>query len=416
MKRYHYFFLAFITFCSLKLSAKEYYILSIDGGGSKGVIPATILKNLEEDIGGACANVFDCISGTSTGSLIAAALTMPHPDKLNEPIYQAKDILNIYLEEVQNIFTTSFYYNLTTLWGWIGPKYQKECFKRLIIDSRFNDFKIKEALTDLIIPSFDLISETGFYFENFKHLEKSLNDDYTFSQAILASTAAPSYFSPEIIIDNDKKYVLIDGGVMVNHPTALTIRECIKNINLDDTKIYILSLGCGLAKPDEIDMKEIKNWGLIEFLPEIIDTFVDGMHTDSSEELECLKKLLDITYLRINIPLESEYKEPDITDKDILISLIESAEKCYVEEFKNSEEGKNFIALLKKRLANGIKRTQIKKIELLFRRTYLKNFLYFFRLWTRMLMMMFVFIIFSRPHFILHIYHTTHHRNHKVTP
>ncbi len=354
MKKSLLFLFFLIILYSSKLISNEYFILSIDGGGSRGVIPAAILKNLEADIGGRCAQAFDCISGTSTGSLIAAALAMPDPDNLFQSKYLAKDILDMYIEEIPNIFANSFYYSIKSLWGWFGPKYQKVYFENFLKD-KFKEFKIKDSLTDLIITSFDLIRERGFYFENFKdldlpNLDFPLKNDYLVSDAILASTAAPSYFSPEIIKDDNTQYILIDGGMIANDPSALAIRECIKNKKFNNTKVYILSLGCGRVKSEKIDTKQIENWGLIEFLPELIESLFDSIQVDTIEELECLKKLMDLTYLRININIDPDENLIDITDKNVLKDLSDKAEYFYKNDFKNSKDGQNLIELLKRKI------------------------------------------------------------------
>lgn len=338
-----------ILLINTQLISKEYFILSIDGGGSRGVVPATILKNLENDIGGVCSEVFDCISGTSTGSLIAAALTMPDPKNHNQPLFLAKDVLEIYFNEIPNIFANSIFYSIKSLWGLYGPKYQKDYLEKYLIDT-FKDYKMTDSLTDLIITSFDLIREKGFYFENFKNLNKSLNSDYTVVEAVLASTSAPSYFSPEIIKNNGVECALVDGGMIADDPSALSLRECIKNIDLTDTKVYVLSLGCGTASPEKINTTRVEKWGLIEYLPEIVDSLFDSIQVDTNEELECLKKLMNLNYIRVNINISSEENALDVTDKKVLKGLMEKAEKFYINDFKKSKEGQNLIQLLKEKL------------------------------------------------------------------
>ncbi|KAF5955723.1 hypothetical protein HYC85_008579 [Camellia sinensis] len=83
-------------------------ILSIDGGGIRGIIPATILTYLESQLqeldgeDARLADFFDVIAGTSTGGLITAMLTAPNEN--NRPLFAAKDIKNFYLEHSPKIF------------------------------------------------------------------------------------------------------------------------------------------------------------------------------------------------------------------------------------------------------------------------------------------------------------------------
>ncbi|RWW49717.1 hypothetical protein BHE74_00044071 [Ensete ventricosum] len=87
---------------------KRVTVLCIDGGGVRGLIPATIIAFLEaklQELDGPEARIadyFDVIAGTSTGGLVTAMLTAPNAEK--RPLFAAKDIIQFYLDNGPKIF------------------------------------------------------------------------------------------------------------------------------------------------------------------------------------------------------------------------------------------------------------------------------------------------------------------------
>src|ERR1700685_3528229 len=93
--------------------AKNVKILSIDGGGIRGIIPAIILSHIEKLLQKPIAKLFDLIAGTSTGGILALGLTKP--DAKGEPQYSAADLASLYVSEGARIFSRSFWYRLLAL-------------------------------------------------------------------------------------------------------------------------------------------------------------------------------------------------------------------------------------------------------------------------------------------------------------
>ncbi|XP_042966032.1 patatin-like protein 2 isoform X2 [Carya illinoinensis] len=138
-------------------------ILSIDGGGIRGIIPATILAFLEsqlQEIDGdqdaRLSDYFDIISGTSTGGLVTAMLTAP--DENNRPLFAAKDVRPFYLEHCPRIFPQE-----RGLFGAIrkvfrslrGPKYDGKYLHR-ILRKKLGEIRLRDTLTNVVIPTFDI--------------------------------------------------------------------------------------------------------------------------------------------------------------------------------------------------------------------------------------------------------------------
>ena len=214
-------------------------ILSIDGGGIKGVFAATILAEFEEDIGKPLHKYFDLIAGTSTGGIIAIGLALEIP---------AKDILKFYEDEGPAIFCQEY----RGIRGWIakkyhkakwlswGPKYPSEKLERALLKA-FSDKKIGDAKTRLLIPAWHGKANKVYIYKT-AHSER-LNTDYkeTAVDAAMATAAAPTYFR-EHITKNDVG--LVDGGVWANNPSALAVAEGIGTLGWKRDEIRLLSIGC----------------------------------------------------------------------------------------------------------------------------------------------------------------------------
>ncbi|GAY39477.1 hypothetical protein CUMW_044620 [Citrus unshiu] len=146
-------------------------ILSIDGGGIRGIIPATILAFLESELQkldgeeARIADYFDVISGTSTGGLVTAMLTAPNEQ--NRPLFAAKDIKEFYLNHCPKIFPQSsgpFGPATKLIKSLTGPKYDGKYLHRLVKEKLGNK-KLHETLTNVVILDplwMSLHSENGY--------------------------------------------------------------------------------------------------------------------------------------------------------------------------------------------------------------------------------------------------------------
>ncbi|XP_060671922.1 patatin-like protein 2 [Ziziphus jujuba] len=291
-------------------------ILSIDGGGVRGIIPATILKFLETELqridknqDARIADYFDFIAGTSTGGLITAMLTAPNNEK--RPLFAAKDIRDFYLENCKFIFpsnkdSVAANKNLILQWpswmpsvgdalDWIQgtlknvgnyiaqvlyqPKYDGEDLHKKIREM-MNEKRIHETLTNVIIPTFDIKRLQPV---SFTTLKAKLDDskDALLSDVCIATSAAPYYFPPHYFKTKSSKgntedFHLVDGGVAANNPTLLAICELMREEvrdnsssclnNIDPTKFLILSIGTGSCKrSNKLEVGEAKEWGLVKW-------------------------------------------------------------------------------------------------------------------------------------------------------
>ncbi|CAI8606709.1 unnamed protein product [Vicia faba] len=208
-------------------------ILSIDGGGIKGILPTVILEYLENalqsvsrDEKAALADYFDVIAGTSTGGIITGLLTTPNPNDTSRPLFTTKQILQFYLEFGPSIF------NQTYAIGWdndtphakFDGKFLHEKAHELLQETRLHD-----TLTNVVIPTFDTVDLHPVIFSSFKN--------------------------------GDKEFNLVDGALTAGGPALLAISEVIQQLNEKNSdfipikaneplKIVLLSLGTGSSPSD----------------------------------------------------------------------------------------------------------------------------------------------------------------------
>ncbi|PKI46094.1 hypothetical protein CRG98_033489 [Punica granatum] len=137
-------------------------ILSIDGGGVRGLIPGTILAFLESELqkldgeDARIADYFDVIAGTSTGGLVAAMLTCP--DETGRPLFAAEDIKQFYLDHCPRIFPqdSSPLIPVTKVVKAVsGPKYDGK-YLHTIVKEKLGSTRLHDTLTNIVIPAFDI--------------------------------------------------------------------------------------------------------------------------------------------------------------------------------------------------------------------------------------------------------------------
>ncbi|MEA5582040.1 LamG-like jellyroll fold domain-containing protein, partial [Nodularia harveyana UHCC-0300] len=291
-----------------------YKILSIDGGGIRGIIPAIILREIERRTEQPIANLFDLIAGTSTGGVLALGLTKPKTDLtskasilgIEKPAYTAQDLVSIFSEYGNVIFYETFYEELLGDFDEIlKPKYTSQG-KDEIFQQYFGKTKIVESLTEVLIPSYDIEKRMPVFFTSNIEEEnidsrtlRKVCEGFTMREAAMATTATPTYFPPYRIATAHNKsgyYTLVDGGMVANNPTSLAVVESIlrakaakqrgeETWGLDNT--LVLSLGTGsLSKKYPYD--EAKNWGLLGWSRPMFNILLDAGTEAISSQVEDL--------------------------------------------------------------------------------------------------------------------------------
>jgi len=214
---------------------RPFRILSIDGGGIRGVFPAAVLAELEGRflLGGSIANHFDMIAGTSTGGIIALALAHG---------MTARQALNIYLERGERIFPSAAGLGkVSRALRWlVKPKHDQATLKEELLRI-FGDKVLDDSITRLVIPSFEGRHGEPFLYKTPHHLDYQKDRHKKFAHVALHTTAAPSYY-PGV---EDDGYIMIDGGIWANNPVMNALVDALACYDIAREDVRILSLGTG---------------------------------------------------------------------------------------------------------------------------------------------------------------------------
>jgi len=248
-------------------------ILSIDGGGIRGILPATVLAALEEEADRPVAELFDLIAGTSTGGILALALTVPAADGSRAPRFSATQLVNLYVEEGPKIFHRSLLDRARTVDGLTDEKYRNDGL-RDALQRYLGDASLRDTLVDVLVTAYDTAERSPFFFRTTRADPPGW--DWPMASAALATATAPTYFEPVRLVtpDGSREFSLIDGGVFATNPAMCAIAEALATGRGDD--VVMLSLGTGqLTRP--LPWKKVKDWGLVEWARPVIDVIFDGL-------------------------------------------------------------------------------------------------------------------------------------------
>ncbi|MBX5132643.1 patatin-like phospholipase family protein [Rhizobium lentis] len=216
-------------------------ILSIDGGGIRGILPAAVLALCEDRFcdGRSAGEFFDYLAGTSTGGIIALGLSIG---------LRAKDILAIYMEHGSEIFPPRRHYRSRTLrrvqssWHFLRNlnryKYEREALRRNLLET-FGERLLGHAERRLVIPSFDEYNEVHL-FKTPHHGDYQRDWKEKMIDVALSTSAAPTFFST--YRNGDRHFA--DGGVWANNPIMTALVDAMACYDVDRRDVLILSLGC----------------------------------------------------------------------------------------------------------------------------------------------------------------------------
>lgn len=225
-------------------------ILSIDGGGFRGVYPAHILMRMEKEFDINWTETFDLIAGTSTGSIIAAGLACG---------LKASDILKLYKEHGTKIFKKRFLRKK----GFFASKYDMTYLDKVLKDI-IGDRTLGEIKTPLLIPATDIGNGRAMVFKSGYHEDFVRDKHIRVREAVLSSCAAPTYFDPRYI---DEKYLLADGGLWANNPGLIAAIEAKQYLGQKLENLRILSIGTGTANHFYLctnrGFKQFLGWGFL---------------------------------------------------------------------------------------------------------------------------------------------------------
>ena len=313
---------------------KKVCILSIDGGGIRGVIPATILTNMEKrlkeitgDNNAKLTDYFDLFAGTSTGSILVCGLLIP--DANNKPKYEAGDLLDLYKKEGPVIFKTDIFDRF--IGGIFDEKYPSKNIEG-VLTKYFNDIKLDQLLKPSLISSYDIFNRRSHFFKSHKANSESKN--FSVKDVLRSTTAAPTFFeTAKVKSELQVEYSLIDGGVFVNNPALCAYSEArgmqfAKKDYPTAKDMVVISLGTGTAKR-QYNYDDAKDWGALGWIRPLIDIMMSGNSETVDYQLKSIYDTLGdkdkSCYYRLQIDLLKSEVDPEMDNaKDKNLNKLEN--------------------------------------------------------------------------------------------
>ncbi len=331
--------------------SKFFRILSIDGGGIRGLIPAQILTVLEAKLKMAAkdpdtrlADWFDLIAGTSTGGILTCVYLCPAVDDPNRPRFSAPEAVELYLQHGHEIFDVSFWHRLTTADGYLDEKYPAGGLETLLAEY-LHDLKLSALVKPCLITAYDIENRAAYFFTQ-HDARKYPGQDFLVRDVARATSAAPTFFQcAQVQSETHVTYALVDGGVFANDPALCAYAEARKMGSMPTAKeMVILSLGTGEVKtPYHYD--QVKDWGGLGWVKPVIDILMSGTVEVADYQLRQMYKAVGAPnqYLRIQPPLAPQNSDLGNSDPANLHELVEIGERAAEQ---NDAALDDFVALL----------------------------------------------------------------------
>ena len=263
-----------------------YKILSIDGGGTKGIVPATFLNELHQASGEIIHNHYDTFAGTSTGAIIAAALALE---------FNTDEIVKLYHEGAPRIFKKEKKW-WQTGFGLKDELYEKENLIKEL-ERHFGDAKMGDIKKHLIVTAYDIVSEEPIYFDS-----KNPNHKYLrIVDCVASSASAPTYFEPIKF----NTFVAVDGGVAgMNNPSLVAIKS-ILNLGYNIEDLSVLSIGTGESSK-QLTYNKAKNFGIAQWAKPLVSIMITAPSKVMNDFAKCIIEPTDYFRLNINLPTKKK--------------------------------------------------------------------------------------------------------------
>jgi predicted acylesterase/phospholipase RssA len=317
------------------MARTKFSVLAVDGGGIRGAIPARVLQGIESKLGRPVCELFDVVSGTSTGGIIALGLTKPEGTS-RKPAYAASDLLDLYTQDGSKIFPHSLGRRVLTGDGLIDDRYPVGPLEALL-QQKFGETKLSEALTELVIPSYDLSGPAPFFFKRTYARDQTHTWDVDMWRVARATSAAPTYFEPAELpqFEHEDDHALVDGGVFANNPAVSAYAEAL-SLYPAGVEVLVVSVGTGQAPATEpgetggpISYEEAQHWGLVKWARPLLHVVLDGVAKTVDYELtQILGQQGDgqPRYFRLESPLPTASAAMDDVSSKNIERLVADAE------------------------------------------------------------------------------------------
>lgn len=258
-------------------------ILSLDGGGIRGIIPGQILIELETALQQKTKNpdarivdFFDFFAGTSTGGILTAILLCPSDTDPTRPKFSATEAVELYINNGAKIFYTDLVHDIEDGAGTLGPKYKADgieaCLKQYL-----GDIKLNQLLKPCIITAYDIQNRETKFFAQQDYALLGDKANFYVRDVCRATSAAPTYFPTELITSiSGQSYACVDGGVFANNPSLCAYSEVRNAVGSPvSADMFVVSIGTG-SQQKPYPYNKAKNWGELGWVKPVIDIMMSG--------------------------------------------------------------------------------------------------------------------------------------------
>jgi len=315
------------------MAANRFRVLSFDGGGVRGVIPAVWLTVLEERLGSPLAEHFDLLAGTSTGAILACASSagIPAAEILRDYEQLGREVFPACGARLWNRFLRTFTQGLS------APKYDDAGLERAL-RGRFGARVFGELRVPTLVTAYDVSTRAAVVFKTAGRTRRG--DPWRWDavpvwEIVKASASAPVYLPAHLLGGAP----LVDGGVVANNPAACALAEAVRmnrerpegeRAAYDD--FVVVSLGTG-SSARSIPAAEAREWGGLQWVLPLIDVLFDG----AADAVDYIVDKLAPSgrYVRFQMDLDPECDAMDDADPANLARLRDGA-RAWLE----SEQGR----------------------------------------------------------------------------
>ena len=317
-------------------------ILTIDGGGIRGIIPGQILVALEKKIQKKSGNpeaklaeFFDFFAGTSTGGILTCICLFPSEEDPSKAMFSAREAVDLYMNHGEEIFSVNIWQKIKAANGYLDEKYKQDVLEKYL-KNYFGDLKLSELIKPCLIPAYDINRRASYFFAQHDPAIKGEGRDFLVRDVCRATSAAPTYFETALVKSmSGVTYPLIDGGVFANNPSLCAYSE-VRNAKDNPTAadMFMVSIGTGSVH-QSYKYSNAKNWGAVGWIKPLIDIMMAGASETTDYHLSRMFSARSnaSSYVRIQpASMGNADVDMDNASKQNLAALaevgIETAENC----------------------------------------------------------------------------------------
>lgn len=302
------------------------HILSIDGGGIRGVIPATIICYLEEQIQlhthspeARISDYIDLMAGTSTGGILVCLYLTPDSQAPKRARLNAEAVLHHYMQDSHAIFDRNLLPNSRNKEQFC-QKYNTNVLASRLQETIGKDIKMSQLIRPCLIPAYDLVQASPCFFSSNAVQIETSKDFYAWEIA-KASSSAPILFQPTALFNQSQEQLLVDGGLFAKNPSMYAYLEAQKEGLDAPEKITLISIGTGIVRQQH-PIEQMRRKGSIGWMKPLLD-----ITTSTSADLvvQQMKQLCEINqhhYFRIEPELRLANDSLDDASEENLQALL----------------------------------------------------------------------------------------------